>query len=86
MNVKELAVWVGILGAVGGGFAGYGKLQAETTQAKTQVKEVREAVKENKEEIDENENINIKQTQVLEYLQENSRRQTIILDKLEKKL
>lgn len=79
MTVKDFSVAVGCVVAIGGLFTGYGKLQAETTQVKNEVKDVRQEVKETKEDVNENENVNIKQTEMLNNIAK-------ILEKVESKL
>jgi len=79
MNGKDLGVALACLVTVGGGFTAYGQLSTETVQVKEEVKEVREDVKENEEAINVEENINIRQSIMLENTAK-------ILEKLEKKL
>jgi hypothetical protein len=86
VTIKELSVALGCICAIGGGFVGYGKLSATATQAKDEVKEVRQEIKKAEEKIDEaeeainkEENINIRQSIMLENTAK-------ILEKLEKKL
>lgn len=65
-DIKSLSILVAFLLTVGGIGAKVGKLQTETVQAKTEVEKVREEVKEAKEKINTEENINIKQSIMLE--------------------
>ena len=79
MTIKELGTILGVLVVISGGGVGYGRLQTQTVQVEEEVKEVREEVKENEKAIDVEENINIRQSIMLENTAK-------ILERLEKKL
>lgn len=66
MKIKELSIISGVVLTLLGAGAGYGQLQSKARETEKEVTEVKEVVKENTEAIDTEENINIRQTQMLE--------------------
>ncbi len=66
MTFKQAAPIVTFIVIIIGTGVKLGKLQAETVQVKEEVKEVRQEVKENEEAVDVEENINIRQSIMLE--------------------
>ena len=79
MDSKDISVALGIVALLGGGFISYGRVQAQTVQVKDEVEEVRQEVKEVEKEVYVEENINIRQSIMLENIAN-------ILEKVEAKL
>lgn len=65
MDIKKISIVLGIIVVMGGGFIGYGRLQARQEVSEERIEEAKAALKEAKVEIKENRNINIEQTILL---------------------
>ena len=66
--LKTASVVVGVLAVLLGAAIGYGQLQGTVEDTEEKVAEVKEEVKEVEDKAEENENINIAQTVLLEQL------------------
>ena len=85
MKVKELSVVIGLVLTIIGAGVGYGQLQAKANETEKKVEEVKEDIKSTEEAIDTEENINIRQTIMLENMSKIQERAINALERLEAK-